>query len=90
VTYLAYKAELTDQEPCPVAVGTQRVATAGEEGITEWVAADVTAKPIGRRLYEVTIKATLGIRDWSERCAILCHAKVKFRAGTDKYYIVNT
>jgi len=37
VTYLAYKAELTDQEPCPVAVGTQRVATAGEEGITEWV-----------------------------------------------------
>jgi len=47
-----------------VAVGTKRVATAGEEGIAEWVAANVAAKPIGRRLYEVTIKATLGIRDW--------------------------
>ena len=43
------------------------MATAGEEGIEEWVAADVTAKPIGRRLYEVTIKATLGIRDWPRR-----------------------
>lgn len=31
------------------------MATAGDEGISEWVAANSTTKPIGKRFYEVKV-----------------------------------
>ena len=53
--HVSHMAELADlSEPCTVAEGTKRVATAGEEGILKWVVADATTEPTRRGFYEVS------------------------------------